>query len=148
MPGSPSSWSGSLGQLQLAEAIRYALRHWPGLVLFLDDGRLELDTNTVERAIRPIALGRKNSLSAGSDGGARHWAIVASLVATAKLNGVEPQAWLTDVLERAGLGPDQGKRAREAAALGLADRAARDGLPGLNAARRSNSACFILPMVE
>jgi len=57
-------------------------------------------TNTVERAIRPVALGRKNSLFAGSDGGARHWAIVASLVATAKLNGVEPLAWLTDVLER------------------------------------------------
>ena len=88
------------GKSALAEAIRYALRHWPGLVLFLEDGRLELDTNTVERAIRPIALGRKNSLFAGSDGGARHWAIVASLVASAKLNGVEPQAWLTDVLER------------------------------------------------
>ena len=58
------------------------------------------DTNTVERAIRPIALGRKNSLLAGSDGGARHWATVASLVATAKLNGVEPLAWLTDVLGR------------------------------------------------
>jgi hypothetical protein len=58
------------------------------------------DTNTIERAIRPIALGRKNSLFAGSDGGAQHWAIVASLVATAKLNGVEPLAWLTDVLER------------------------------------------------
>jgi len=69
-------------------------------VLFLEDGRLELDTNTVERAIRPIALGRKNSLFAGSDGGARHWAIVASLVATAKLNGVEPFAYLKDVLER------------------------------------------------
>ncbi len=53
-----------------------------------------------ERAIRPIALGRKNALFAGSDGGARRWAIVASLVATAKLNGVEPLAWLTDVLER------------------------------------------------
>jgi transposase len=88
------------GKSALAEAIRYALRHWPGLVLFLDDGRLELDTNTVERAIRPIALGRKNALFAGSDGGARHWATVASLVATAKLNGVEPLAWLTDVLER------------------------------------------------
>src|SRR3954447_11229935 len=88
------------GKSGLAEAIRYALRHWPGLVLFLDDGRLELDTNSIERAIRPIALGRKNSLFAGSDGGARHWAIVASLVATAKLNGVEPLAWLTDVLER------------------------------------------------
>ena len=88
------------GKSTLAEAIRYALRHWPGLVLFLEDGRLELDNNTVERALRPIALGRKNSLFAGSDGGARHWAIVASLVATAKQNGVEPLAWLTDVLER------------------------------------------------
>jgi transposase len=88
------------GKSGLAEAIRYALRHWTGLVLFLDDGRLELDNNTVERAIRPIALGRKNALFAGSDGGARHWAIVASLVATAKLNGVEPLAWLTDLLER------------------------------------------------
>jgi transposase len=88
------------GKSGLAKAIRYALRHWTGLVLFLEDGRIELDTNTVERAIRPIALGRKNALFAGSDGGARHWAIVASLVATAKLNGVEPLAWLTDVLER------------------------------------------------
>jgi transposase len=88
------------GKSGLAEAIRYALRHWQGLVLFLEDGRLELDTNIIERAIRPIALGRKNALFAGSDGGARHWAIVASLVATAKLNGVEPLAWLTDVLER------------------------------------------------
>jgi len=84
----------------LAEALRYALRHWDGLVLFLKDGRLELDTNTVERTIRPIALGRRNALFAGSDGGARHWAIVASLVASAKLNGIEPLAWLTDVLER------------------------------------------------
>ena len=88
------------GKSALAKAIRYALRHWIGLVLFLDDGRLELDTNVIERAIRPIALGRKNALFAGSDGGARHWAIVASLVATAKSNGVEPQAWLTDVLEQ------------------------------------------------
>ncbi len=64
------------------------------------DGRLELDNNTIERALRPIALGRKNALFAGSGGGAHHWAIMASLVATAKLNGVEPLAWLTDVLER------------------------------------------------
>src|SRR5215213_4342107 len=87
------------GKSALAEAIRYALRHWTGLVLFLEDGRLELDTNTVERAIRPVALGRKNHLFAGSDGGARWWAIVASLVATAKLNNVEPFAYLKDVLE-------------------------------------------------
>src|SRR3712207_5999154 len=88
------------GRSTLAEAIRYALRHWQGLALFLEDGRIELDNNTVERAIRPIALGRKNALFAESDGGARYWAIVVSLVATAKLNGVEPLAWLTDVLER------------------------------------------------
>jgi transposase len=82
------------------QAIRYALNHWQGLVLFLDDGRLELDTNTVERAMRPVALGRKNALFAGADSGGRHWATVASLIQTAKLNGIDPLAWLTDVLER------------------------------------------------
>jgi len=84
----------------LAEAIRYALARWPALTRFLDDGRIELDNNTVERAIRPIALGRKNHLFAGSDGGAARWAVVASLLATAKLNDVEPFAYLKDVLER------------------------------------------------
>jgi len=84
----------------LADAIRYALTRWSALGLLLDDGRIELDTNTVERAIRPIALGRKNHLFAGSDGGATRWAIVASLLATAKLNDVEPFAYLKDVLER------------------------------------------------
>ena len=72
-----------------------------------------------------MALGRKNALFAGSDGGARHWAIVASLVATAKLNGVEPLAWLTDVLERMVSGRTKAARARAAAALGLEGRAAR-----------------------
>lgn len=84
----------------LAEAIRYALSRWAALSRFLDDGRIELDTNTVERAIRPVTLGRKNHLFAGSDGGADRWAVVASLLATAKLNGVEPFAYLKDVLER------------------------------------------------
>ncbi len=84
----------------LARAIRYALRHWVGLVVFLDDGRVEMDTNVVERAIRPNVLTRKNALFAGSDEGARHWAMAMTLVQTAKLNGVEPMAWLTDVLER------------------------------------------------
>jgi transposase len=84
----------------LADAIRYALTRWSALALFLHDGRIELDNNTVERAIRPIALGRKNHLFAGSDGGAARWAVVASLVATAKLNDVEPFAYLRDVLER------------------------------------------------
>lgn len=84
----------------LAKAMRYALRHWPGLIVFLDDGRVEMDTNVVERAIRPHTLTRKNSLFAGSDGGARHWAIAMTLIQTAKLNGVNPMAWLADVLER------------------------------------------------
>ena len=87
----------------LAKAIRYALRHWLGLTLFLEDGRVEMDSNVVERAIRPVALNRKNALFAGSDGGARHWAIAMTLIQTAKLNGVEPMAWLTDVLEREGI---------------------------------------------
>jgi transposase len=84
----------------LAKAIRYALHHWPGLIVFLDDGRVEMDTNVVERAIRPHTLTRKNALFAGSDGGARAWSIVMTLVQTAKLNTVDPLAWLTDVLER------------------------------------------------
>ena len=88
------------GSSGLAKAIRYALNHWNGLVLFLKDGRLELDTNTVERAIRPVTITRKNALFAGNDNGGRHWAIIATLVQSAKLNGVEPLAWLTDVLER------------------------------------------------
>src|SRR5271166_1964322 len=88
------------GRSTLAQAIRYALNHWDGLILFLDDGRLELDTNTVERAMRPVALGRKNALFAGSDSGGRHWAIIATLIQSAKLNDVDPLAWLIDVLER------------------------------------------------
>jgi transposase len=88
------------GRSTLAKAIRYALSHWNGLALFLDDGRLEIDTNTVERAMRPIALGRKNALFAGADSGANHWAIVATLIQTAKLNEIDPLAWLTDVLQR------------------------------------------------
>jgi hypothetical protein len=84
----------------LATAIRYVLTHWQGLTRFLDDGRIEMDTNTVERAIRPLALTRKNSLFAGSEGGAEHWAILASLIETCKLNGVEPQGYIEDVITR------------------------------------------------
>jgi len=76
------------------------LRHWDGLIRYLDDGRLEIDTNVVERAIRPVTITRKNSLFAGSDAGARHWAIANTLIQTCKLNDVEPLAWLTDVLQR------------------------------------------------
>ncbi len=69
------------GASDLAKAMRYAIRHWPGLIVdllrssTLDDGRVEMDTNVVERAIRPHTLTRKNALFAGSDGGARHWAM-------------------------------------------------------------------------
>jgi len=85
---------------KLAEAIRYALARWQGLSCFLDDGRVEIDSNVVERAIRPIALNRKNALFAGSDGGGEHWATIASLVETCKLNGVDPQAYLAEVIAR------------------------------------------------
>jgi transposase len=88
------------GRSKLAQAIRYTFNHWNGLIRFLDDGRLELDTNIVERAMRPSALGRKNALFAGADSGGRHWSIIATLIQTAKLNNVEPLDWLTDVLER------------------------------------------------
>jgi hypothetical protein len=88
------------GRSTLAEAIRYTLSRWEGLTRFLHDGRIELDTNPVERAIRPVALGRKNHLFAGSDGGGERWAIICSLIETCKLNGVEPYAYLTDVLTR------------------------------------------------
>jgi transposase len=85
---------------RIAEAIRYALKLWSGLRLFLDDGRIEIDTNVVERAIRPIALNRKNALFAGSDQGGVHWGVIASLIETCKLNAVDPQAYLADVLSR------------------------------------------------
>jgi transposase len=85
---------------RLAEAICYALTRWAALCRFLDDGRIELDSNPVERAIRPIALDRKNHLFAGSDGGGTRWATVCFLIETAKLNGVEPFTYLRDVLQK------------------------------------------------
>jgi hypothetical protein len=85
---------------KLAEAINYALSRWEGLTRFLDDGRIELDNNTVERSIRPITLNRKNALFAGSDGGADHWATIATLIETCKLNDIDPLSYLTDVLAR------------------------------------------------
>jgi hypothetical protein len=88
------------GRSTLAEAIRYALSRWKGLTRFLNDGRIELDTNPVQRAIRPVALGRKNHLFAGSDGGGHRWAVICSLIETCKLNCVEPYAYLHDVLHR------------------------------------------------
>ena len=88
------------GKSLIAEAIRYGLNHWDGLTRFLDDGRIELDTNIVERSIRPIVLNRKNALFAGHDQGAENWACIASLIETCKLHGVDPQAYFTDVLTK------------------------------------------------
>lgn len=83
---------------KLAEAIRYALTRWNGLTLFLDDGRVELDSNTVERSIRPLALNRKNALFAGSDEGGDNWAVIATLIENCKLAGINPHTWLTETL--------------------------------------------------
>jgi len=88
------------GKSTIAEAIRYALSRWDGLIRFLDDGRIEIDSNVVERSSRPIALGRKNHLFAGSDGGGEHWAVIASLIETCKVNDVDPEAYLRDVLAK------------------------------------------------
>jgi len=86
------------GKTPLAGAIRYALSRIPKLRPYLDDGRLEIDNNSAERAMRPIALGRKNYLFMGSEGGGKAAAIAYTLIETAKLNGVDPKAWLTHVI--------------------------------------------------
>ena len=84
----------------LGGAIRYAITRLKRLRPYIDHGILELDNNTAERAMRPIALGRKNYLFMGSEGGGQSAAIAYTLIETAKLNGIDPQAWLTDVLDR------------------------------------------------
>jgi hypothetical protein len=84
----------------VAEPIDYMLRRWPAFARFLDDGRICLTNNAAERALRGFALGRKAWLFAGSDRGAERAAVIATLIMTAKLNDVDPQAWLADVLAR------------------------------------------------
>jgi transposase len=88
------------GKSELAKAIRYALARMRKLRPYLDHGSLEADNNGAERALKPVALGRKNFLFVGSEGGGRSAAIAYTLIETAKLNGINPQAWLTDVLGR------------------------------------------------
>ncbi|HTN63122.1 MAG TPA: IS66 family transposase [Devosia sp.] len=88
------------GKSRLAEAIRYATSRRAVLDRFLADGRIEIDSNIVERAIRPQTITRKNALFAGSDGGGQTWATIATLITTAKMNGVDPHAWMTQTLER------------------------------------------------
>jgi transposase len=84
----------------LAKAMDYMLKRWPAFTRFLDDGRICLSNNAAERALRGIALGRKSWLFAGSDRGGQRAAAMYSLIVTAKLNDVDPQAWLADVLAR------------------------------------------------
>jgi transposase len=84
----------------LAKAIQYMLKRWPAFALFLDDGRVCLSNNAAERGLRGIALGRKSWLFCGSDRGGQRAAAMYSLIVTAKMNSVDPQAWLTDVLSR------------------------------------------------
>jgi transposase len=88
------------GKSELAGAIRYARSRWSALTRYLDDGRLEISNNAAERAIRPLALGRKNYLFAGSDAGGERAAAAYTLIETAKLNGLDPEAYLRDVLGR------------------------------------------------
>ena len=82
----------------IGEALSYIAKHWEGLTVFLEDGRVELDSNSVERTIRPIALNRKNALFAGHEAGAQNWAILASMIETCKMNAVDPHAWLAHTL--------------------------------------------------
>jgi hypothetical protein len=91
----------------LAKAIHYMLKRWPAFTLFLDDGRVCLSNNAAERGLRGIALGRKSWLFCGYDRGGERAAAMYSLIVTAKMNGVDPQAWHADVLARIAAHPAQ-----------------------------------------
>jgi transposase len=84
----------------VAVAIHYALERWTALMLYCEDGRAEMDNNAAERALRVVALGRKNYLFAGSDAGGERAAAIYSLLGSAKLNGIDPEAYMTSVLRR------------------------------------------------
>jgi hypothetical protein len=99
-PWSPRTLTTISRKSALADAIRYALGRWPALMRYRDDGRLEIDNNAAERALRDVALGRKNYLFAGSDRGGDTAAALYTLIGTAKLNGLNPEAYLRDVLAR------------------------------------------------
>ena len=97
------------GRSGMGKAVAYLLNHWDGLTLFLQDGRVEMDTNLVENQIRPLTFTRKNSLFAGHDEGGRSWSRLASLIATCKLNRVEPYAWMKATLEAIANGHPQSR---------------------------------------
>lgn len=97
-------WEKELGKVsgksKTAEAIRYAFTRREALERFLTDGRVEIDSNIVERAIRPQTITRKNSLFAGSEGGGRTWATLATLLQTCRMNSIDPLDWLSQTLSR------------------------------------------------
>jgi transposase len=93
------------GKSDLAGAIRYARSRWSALTAYVDHGQLEISNNAAENAIRPVTLGRKNWLFAGSDSGGERAALFYTLIRTARLNGVEPEAYLRDVIVRIGAHP-------------------------------------------
>lgn len=88
------------GKTDLAKAIRYSTLRWEQLTRYTTDGRLEMSNNAAERSIRPLALGRKNYLFAGSDAGGRRAAAIYTLIETARMNHLDPEAWLTDIINR------------------------------------------------
>jgi len=90
------------GKSALAKAFRYALRRWPSFTLFLEDGRVAIDNNPAERAIKPVVIGRKNWLFAGADAGGETLAEAMTIIESAKLSGHDPEAYLADILARIG----------------------------------------------
>ncbi len=92
--------SGLSAKSPMAMAIGYSLSNWRALTRYVDDGRIEIDNNAAERALRSVVLGRKNYLHFGSDAGGQRAAVIYSLIGTCKLNGIDPQAYLRHVLER------------------------------------------------
>ena len=94
---------------RLGEKLTYIANQWDGLLAFLHDGRVEMDSNFVENRIRPVKLTAKNALFAGHDEGAPAWSRIASLIETCKRNGVEPYAWLKSTLEKIAGGHPQSR---------------------------------------
>ncbi len=92
---------------ELAQALQYALSRWDALARFIADGRLAIDNNAAERALRGIAVTRKNFLFLGSDKGGERAAIIYTALETARLNGIDPGAWLADVLDQLARGRSQ-----------------------------------------
>jgi len=90
----------TLSKSNIGQAITYAMNLWPRLIRYIDDGRYQIDNNLIENSIRPIAIGRRNYMFAGSHEAAQRAAMIYSFMGTCKQNGINPQDWLEDVLQR------------------------------------------------